>query len=96
MPNELIDKLKITTNKTPENPEGTTTTYSSGSIFSRIFYDYKDDQNNDKISTYTLANFFEAVQKFFLAPMHMIYQENIEPNDFNIKEWYKIETRSSN
>lgn len=59
-------------------------THTIGSIFSNIFYD-----DNNKIWNYTLKQFFDTVQAFFIAPMHMIYQ-NAEPESFYIKEWYKI------
>ena len=79
----LFDEVEITTN------EGSPSTFagSFSSIFSHIFYD------NDKgqILNYSLKDFFNTIQNFFTAPMHMIYQEE-EPKDFYIKEWYKVES----
>lgn len=56
-------------------------THTIGSVFSNIFYDVE--------TNYTLKQFFDTVKAFFIAPMHMIYQ-NAEPENFYIKEWYKI------
>lgn len=78
----LIDEVEITTSG--ENSSIFAGSFSS--IFSHIFYD-----NNGQILNYSLKDFFNTIKNFFSAPMHMIYQKE-EPKDFNIKEWYKIES----
>lgn len=78
----LFDEVEITTN---EEESSSIFAGSFSSIFSHIFYD------NDKgqILNYSLKDFFNTINNFFTAPMHMIYKEE-EPKDFSIKEWYKI------
>lgn len=76
----LFDEVEITTNG--DSPSTFTGSFSS--IFSHIFYD-----NGNQILNYSLKDFFNTIQNFFTAPMHMIYQIE-EPKDFSIKEWYKI------
>lgn len=72
-----------------DNNSNVTKTHTIGSVFSNIFYDSKDKDGNNKIWNYTLKQFFDTVQAFFIAPMHMIYQ-SAEPESFYIKEWYEI------
>ncbi len=42
-------------------------------------------------STYTLKKFFNTIQNFFNAPMHMYYGRSKAPSSEVIKVWYEVQ-----